>query len=143
MRVLKRLLAFTLVLTLTSSFIGCGQGSAGSTDETAGETTAPTLGPIRPAETEEEKAIIQSRRDTVEAHMRESVSLLWRATDNLTYGFSTRDNGTTLSIRAGQLYQGVPYAYAMGTQDSFLDYAGEPDEHGIYTISGLEATALN
>lgn len=143
MRILKRVLTLTLVLALTGSFAACGQGNTGSTGDTTGETTAPTLGPIKPAETDEERAIIQQRRDTVEAHMRESVSLLWRPTENLTYGFSARDNGTTLSLKAGRLYQGVPYAYAVGTQDSFLDYAGEPDEKGIYTISGLEATALN
>lgn len=143
MRVLKSLLAIVLALTVAGSLVACGQNETSSTDDTTGETTAPTLGPIKPAETEEEKAIIQQRRDTVEAHMRESVTLLWRPTENLTYGLAARDNGTTLALKAGRLYQGMPYAYAVGTQDSFLDYAGEPDENGIYTISGLDATALN
>lgn len=140
MRTLKNVLVFLLVLAITGSFLGCGQGETSP----AGETTAPTLGPIRPAETDEEKAIIQSRRDAVEAHMRESVTLLWRATKNLSYGLdANRDSGTILNIKAGRVYQGLPYSYAVGTQDSFLEYAGEPDEHGVYTISGLESTALN
>ena len=94
--------------------------------------------------TAEEQAILQERRDIAEAYMRESLSVLWTTNENLIYSLdSQRDNGLKLYIIEGRIYQGVPYSYAVGTQDSFLEYAGEPDKDGVYTISGLEATALN
>ena len=96
--------------------------------------------------TPEEKAILEERRQIVLDYMRQSVSMLWRSDKTLTYGLGNteRDNGASFTIVEGQLYKGLPYVYAAGTQDSFLEYAaGEPDENGIYTITGLEATALN
>ena len=95
--------------------------------------------------TPEEEAILKERRDTVLAYMRESVSLLWKSDKTLTYGLGNteRDNGASFTIEAGKLYKGLPYVYGAGTQDAFLEYAGKPDENGIYTITGLEATALN
>lgn len=93
--------------------------------------------------TAEEQAILQERRDIAEAYMRESLSVLWKTDKNIIYGLAARDNGLKLYLIEGRIYQGVPYAYAVGTQDSFLEYAGEPDKNGVYTISGLEDTAVN
>ena len=96
--------------------------------------------------TAEEEAILEERRQTVMDYMRESISLLWRSDKTFTYslGNTERDQGKSFTIVEGRLYRGLPYVYAAGTQDSFLEYAdGEPDENGIYTITGLEATALN
>lgn len=138
----KRLLSFALALGLIGSLIGCGQGQEDSTPSTV-ETTAPTSFMDREL-TAEEQAILQERRDIAEAYMRESLSVLWTTNENLIYSLdSQRDNGLKLYIIEGRIYQGVPYSYAVGTQDSFLEYAGEPDKDGVYTISGLEATALN
>jgi len=95
--------------------------------------------------TPEEEAILEQRRQTVMDYMRESISLLWRSDKTFTYslGNTERDQGKSFTIVEGRLYKGLPYVYAAGTRDSFLEYAGEPDEYGIYTITGVEATALN
>lgn len=93
----------------------------------------------------EEEAVLNARRQTVMDYMRQSVSLLWRSDKTLTYslGNTERDNGASFTIVEGRVYKGLPYVYANGSQDSFLEYATAPDENGIYTITGLEATALN
>lgn len=95
--------------------------------------------------TVEEQAILDARRDAVIDYMLESLTTLWRSDAELNYGLSgSRDAGVTFKIVPGRLYMGLPYAYAVGTQKSFLEYAaGEPDENGIYTITGLDQTALN
>ena len=143
MHVLKKIVAITLALTLSGSFAACGGQEA-----TPSPTEPPTVEPTVPMDrelTEEEKAILQERRDIAESYMRESLSVLWKTDKNIIYGLSSsRDNGLKLYLIEGRIYQGVPYAYAVGTQDSFLEYAaGEPDENGVYTISGLEDTAVN
>jgi hypothetical protein len=93
--------------------------------------------------TPEEEAILAERRQQVLDYMRESLTVLWTTDKELKYGLAARDNGTTLRIVPGRIYMGVPYAYAVGTQDSFLEYAVSQDEKGIYNITGLEATAVN
>jgi len=93
--------------------------------------------------TAEEEAILAERRQIVLDYMRESTSVLWTTDQELTYGLAVRDNGTKLRILPGRVYMGVPYAYAVGTQDSFLEYAVGQDEKGIYNITGVEQTALN
>ena len=143
MNIRKRLLATALALSLAGSFAGCEQTEQAATP-TAPETTETTVPLFDRVLTEEEKAILQERRDIAEAYMRESLSVLWTTDKNIIYGLSSsRDNGAKLYLIEGRIYQGLPYSYAVGTQDSFLEYAGEPDEHGVYTISGLEDTAVN
>lgn len=95
-------------------------------------------------------AVIQARRDQVEAYMRKMATTLWTATEDITYCFSrTTDDPSTASssqlihIKAGRTYMGLPYAYSATTRESFLDYAGEPDEKGIYPISGLTYQAMS
>ena len=97
---------------------------------------------LRPM-TAEEEAILQDRRQTVLDYMRSSLSVLWTPTETLTYGLAARDNGTTLKLYAGRIYQGLPYSYAVGTEQSFLEYSVGQDERGIHTIANLEATAVN
>ena len=99
----------------------------GATDATEGETLSP------------EEQILQDRRDIAEAYMRSAVSLLWRASEDIDYQ-TGRD---IVSIKAGRLYEGILYTYAAGTMTSFLEYAGEPDEKGIYTISNLSPDAIS
>ena len=144
MNAAKRIFALALSLALTGSFAACSQPAA---DNTPIVTTTPTEETIPLFErelSEADKAILQERRDIAEAHMRESLSILWTSDTNLIYSLdSSRDNGLKLYIIQGRIYQGLPYSYAVGTQDSFLEYAGEPDKNGVYTISGLEATAVN
>ena len=138
---LRKIVAFLLCLCMLLPVLaGCGEESATAADPTV-ETTEPAPREL----TEEEQAILQERRDIAEAYMRESLSVLWKTDKNIIYGLSSsRDGGLKLYLIEGRIYQGVPYAYAVGTQDSFLEYAtGEPDENGVYTITGLEDTAIN
>lgn len=95
--------------------------------------------------TPEEEQVLAARRDAVVDYMEEGLTTLWRSDAELNYALSsTRDAGVGFTIVPGRLYMGLPYAYAVGTQKSFLEYAtGEPDEKGIYTITGLDQTALN
>ncbi|MBR2311023.1 MAG: hypothetical protein IKA47_10915 [Oscillospiraceae bacterium] len=97
-----------------------------------------------------DEAVIQARRDTVEAYMRAQATLLWQATEDITYCFSTSTDDPAaapssrlIHIKAGRIYMGLPYSYSATTPTSFLDYAGEPDENGIYPISGLTYQILS
>lgn len=97
-----------------------------------------------------DEAVIQARRDTVEAYMRSMATFLWTATEDITYCFSrdTDDPSAAASsklihIKAGRTYMGLPYAYSATTLESFLDYTGEPDENGVYPVSGLTYQILS
>ena len=113
------------------------------------ETTAPveTEAPTEPLTPEEQ--ILQERRDIVEAYMRQQTTILWRCEEDLLYTIASNvepenaDSSKQIQLVAGRLYMGLPYAYTSGTVDSFLEYAGKPDENGIYTISDLSWEALS
>ena len=145
MRRSTRVILIVLVMILAIGLIGCNADTAKTTgsvettdaDQTTQEgtveesTEGETLSP--------EEQILQDRRDIAEAYMRSAVSLLWRASEDIDYQ-TGRD---IVSIKAGRLYEGILYTYAAGTMTSFLEYAGEPDEKGIYTISNLSLDAIS
>lgn len=118
-----RILSAILCLGICLSLAACKQ--------TTNDPTEPSLSP--------EEQILADRRDIVEQHMRRNATLLWRSEEDITYS----TDGSEYKIVAGRVYQGVPYSFAGGTQQSFLDYASEPDDKGIYTISGLDPASLN
>lgn len=125
---MKRILALLLVLALVFSFIGCNKES--NTDA-------------------QDAKILSDRRDIVESYMRKMATVLWRATEDITYSNSSKSEDPTVEvidptyIRAGRLYRGLPYSHAAGGPNAFLEYAGLPDENGIYEISGLTCHSLN
>ena len=125
---MKRILAILLSLTLIFSFFGCSANGN---------------------EAEENAKILAERRDIAESYMRKMATVLWRATEDITYSNSsnsvdpTTEIGDLTFIRAGRLYRGLPYSHAAGGPCAFLEYAGEPDENGIYSISGLTWHSLN
>lgn len=123
MKLMHRICCILLVLVLTMSMAACRQ--------TTNDPTEPSLSP--------EEQILADRRDTVEQYMRKNASVIWRAKEDMSYEIE----GKVYKIQEGCLYQGVPYTYAGGTMESFLEFAGEPDEKGIYTVSGLESEALS
>ena len=95
-------------------------------------------------------AVIQARRDTVEAYMRSMATFLWTATEDVTYCFSRDTDDPSIAassklihIKAGRTYMGLPYAYSATTLESFLDYTSEPDENGVYPVSGLTYQILS
>ena len=95
--------------------------------------------------------ILAQRRDTVEAHMRSMATLLWCSEEDVTYSYnpSTKDPlaegaKSVVKIKAGRIYQGLPYTHAGAAPGSFLEYStGEPDDNGVYTLSSLSWRALN
>lgn len=136
MKKMMRITSFLLALVLLLGMVGCGEDPAETTRQTQ-ETTQATE-PTEKELTPEEK-ILAERRDKVEQFMRELVSVRWKVEEDIEYQLATKG---TLRLRAGRIYQGLPYTFAAGTHTSFLEHAGEPDENGVYTISGLGADAL-
>ena len=121
------------------------------------EETEPTEAPQEPAITPEEiyqqteNPILTARRDTAEAYMRNMATFLWRAEENIVYAQNSTQTseeeligyqGTVIRYRAGQLYRGVPYTNSRSPGVNFFDYASEPDENGIHSVSGLHGRAL-
>ena len=94
--------------------------------------------------------VLKARRDAAEAYMRRMATVRFRLDEDLVYTYATgktpeqdAGNKTCLTLKAGRIYQGVPYSYAAGTDTAFLEYAvGEP-ENGIYTISGITWDGLS
>lgn len=83
--------------------------------------------------------------------MRQMATVLWRAQEDITYSNNSQSTNPAtdnpprdlIYIKAGRLYRGLPYSHATGDAASFLEYAGEPDDNGIYPISGLSWESLN
>ena len=93
--------------------------------------------------------ILAARRKIAAAHMRKMGEFFWRAEEDVVYTLRNdilpeeSDPGHKLAIRAGRLYQGVPYSFAGSTDAAFLDYAGESDEQGVLKVGGLHWKALS
>jgi hypothetical protein len=84
--------------------------------------------------------VLAARRAQVVAKMRQMGDIYWRATEDVKYRISS--TARWVEFKAGRIYRGMPYAYARSDQYTFLEFAGEPDEKGIYDISGLTTTHL-
>ena len=138
MKKMTRILSFLLAVLLLLGMVGCGEAPAETTQQTQETTqaTEPTVKELTP-----EEKILAQRRDTVEQYMRKMATVLWKSDVDLEYEIVL--SHTTLRIRAGRIYQGLPYSNAGGALESFLEFAGEPDENGVYTISGLQPDALS
>lgn len=121
---MKRAVSLLLILLILFSFAGCTNSQEQLEAENA--------------------QILAERRDRAESYMRSMATVLWRATEDITYSNNSNCTDPTLAdtndltyIKAGRLYRGLPYSHAAGGPDAFLEYAGEPDENNIYHISGL------
>lgn len=125
---MKRIIAFCIALVLLFTCFGC-TNTAQEADNSA--------------------EILAERRDIVESYMRKMATVYWRATEDIVYSNSSSNTDPTTNmndltyIRAGRLYQGLPYSHAAGGPNAFLEYADEPDEQGVYHISGLTWHSLN
>ena len=100
------------------------------------ETAATTVAPTEMSE-EEKQQILQSRRDTAEAHMRYMMSFLWQTDVSIDYsyrvgslGVSFDDPDQILHLEAGRIYSGMPYTHGSAGAESFLAY-GTEDENGV------------
>lgn len=128
MKKMTRIFTFLLAMILLLSLVGCGKTPAETT-----QATEPTEKELTP-----EEKILAERRDLVEQYMRQSVSVVWRAGEDVHYVCY----GKGMDIVAGRLYSGIPYAHSGGTMESFLDYATETDEYGFPVVTGLTTEAF-
>ena len=141
-----RALSMILVCTLFATMVilpGCG---AQTTPEQTPNTTEPTQATVATP------SVIQQRRDMAESYMRSMATYMWRSDKDVFY---TRDakvlteedlqsyTGAVLKIYAGRLYRGIPSSYTGASAWNFYDFASEPDEKGIHTMSGIHWRNLN
>ena len=95
---MKRLFAMLLCLVMVLSLLP--SMAFAETEDTAQTMTE-----------EEAAAILKERRDTVYNNMLSMANILWRASEDVTYYFST----SKVTIVKGRLYRGMPYTHARGT----------------------------
>jgi len=150
---MKQILSFFLCLALLTGFVGCGQTSQSATQ--AQQATMPTIAvfdpkaPVAPeTEPESPEDILAHRRDVVEQHMRYMSTVRWSVDSDVTYSYKgivagVADAESTITLRAGRVYQGIPYTHGSGSAYGFLDYAVSQDENGVYQLSGLNQEALD
>ena len=109
-------------------------------ESTMSEWEIPTITAAVAVRDDAAEDILLARREQVMAKMRAMGDLYWRATEDVKYHISS--NARWVEFKAGRIYRGIPYAYARSDQNTFLEFAGEPDEKGIYNISGLTSTHM-
>lgn len=88
--------------------------------------------------------ILAERRAKALEYMRKSTMMLWSPTEEIFY--TTQKDVTPeeapenvqFTLYPDRIYCGVPYSYAGGSMESFLDYATKQDENGVYLIDGLK-----
>lgn len=159
---------FCFVFLACALLWGCEQSGANET--TVPETTAetefqvecPTVPPtefqveyptVPPTEPEDPEAILAFRRDVVEAAMREQSAILWRPAEDIVYSMWNNSSGVVIDeqthpeeivhLYADRIYQGIPYAHGSGSYYSWLSFATEQDENGVYTLTGITDQHLN
>ena len=90
-----------------------------------------------------------ARRTAVEAYMRKMGTLIWRCREDILYTITsniTPDQATgsaRLELKAGRLYQGIPYSYAGCTNAAFLAYTADTEASGTPVIGGVTWQALS
>lgn len=94
--------------------------------------------------------VLKARRDAAEAYMRRMATVRFCLEEDLVYTYATgktpeqdAGNKSCLTLKAGRIYQGVPYSYAAGTDTAFLEYATKQADNGVYTISGITWDGLS
>ncbi len=138
---MKRLVCLLLIIVLLLCGCGLGEGAV------AGNVFQPDYPTVSPTEPKDPQEILAHRRDVVEQAMREQSAILWTPAETFTY--SRRNNsqgivadeaevpGDVSTFYKGQIYQGIPYTHGSGSYFSFLSFATEKDEGGVYTLTGL------
>jgi len=94
-------------------------------------------------------SVLAARRDAAEAYMRRMGTVRWRVESDILYTITSNtrpeddtNNATRLELKAGRIYQGLPYTYAGGTGTAFLEYATK-EENGVYTLEGITWETLS
>ena len=130
-KILTLIACFSVLFSLCSAAVGC-------TPEEASETASLS-----------DEEILEARRETVVQAMREKIEFLWRVDEDITYSKAGPSSGPAdsdsdrITLVKGRIYRGLPYTHGGGSLESFMTYASEPDEKGVYTISGLGSEDLS
>ncbi len=154
---MKKLLAILLTLVMLLGLAACGgTTTTPETPDAQPEAPAEPETPTEPETPEEpavtlspEEQILADRRAAVVAYMRTLSSSLWMVEENLVYTLTSNvtpeqaSSGKLLTLKAGQIYQGLPYSYAAGSQACWLEMLSEPNADGISTVSGVTWQALS
>ena len=130
---MKRIICIALVLSLLC-LPACKQ------EENA--TYGLTPGPV------ETDPVLAARRDSAEAYMRNMATIRWCVEEDLLYTIDSKatPEGSSpdkqMLLKAGRIYQGVPYSYAGSSAAAFLDYS-TAQSGGIHTIADLDPLMLS
>lgn len=99
------------------------------------------------AEPEDPEARLQWRRQLVVDAMRRNMGVLWTPAEDITYCYSVQSAGYEtdkdnfpsyiITLKAGTVYQGLPYTHGCGSVDSMVSYATEKSDGGVYTLTGI------
>ena len=101
-----------------------------------------TLPDTEPTDPEQ---VLAWRRDKVEQMMRYICSIRWTVDEDVTYSYAgtMKDEKTVIKLKAGRVYQGMPYTHGGGSAYSWLSFATEQDENGVYHLSGITKKLLH
>ena len=101
----------------------------------------------RTKEPEDPQQRLQWRRDMAEQEMRRMMSVLWTPAEDITYCYNMKSGGLAtdqvsfpsyiVTLKAGRIYQGIPYTHGCGSGDAMISYATEVSDKGVYTLTGL------
>lgn len=144
---MKRIFAGLLLVSVL--LCGCGADRTDLSWEDF-EPEYPTVDATEPASEED---ILAYRRDVVEAAMREQSAILWTPAETFSYSRKNNSQGVEVdnetdpddvyTFHKGRIYQGIPYTHGSGSYYSFLSFAAEQDEDGVYTLAGLTDQHMN
>jgi len=149
---MKKLFCVVLAVLLLA---GCAkpQTQAPAQEETPQETVfTPDYLVLPGDEPQAPQARLQWRRNVVEQQMRHMMSVRWTPAETFTYSAVPSSAGVqadlkadpsqVITLYAGRIYQGIPYTHGAGGAVSFLSYATDQDEKGVYTLTGLHEDLL-
>jgi hypothetical protein len=140
-----------ICLFLGFALLLCGCGA--QTEEDAPNAFVPEYPTQSATEPAGEAEILAYRRDVVEKAMREQSAILWRPAEDITYSLVHSSAGLEADMQtepdrivrlyADRIYQGIPYSHGSGSYYSWLSFATEQDENGVYTLTGITSQHLN
>lgn len=154
---MKKIILIITIIALLLTFAACGNDVSPDTNVQEGNYI--TEGyvaeqPIQSAtEPEDPEELLAYRRDTVEKEMRRMSSILWTPAEPITYHMANKSPGIdaarkedpkhVITFVPGNIYQGIPYTHGGGSGYSWLAFATEQDENGVYTLSGMTTEILS
>ena len=116
---------------------GGGQSGVSGNGETGGSASVEIVS---------ENSSLEQRREAVTNEMRNMMNILWTPAKNVTYSISGSSGGLDadmenkpdkiITLYAGRIYRGIPYAHGCGSSYSFLDQT-------VRTNNGVAVLDLN